>query len=183
MSRFLYVSILAVSFCILFVTGCKKNIDKEIRDFVASSVVVPYDKFDKRICSHFTDTLSAAKDYRLVCYLDSSECQTCRFSQLMNMEKEHINMPEYKDLEFLYIFNIGKDDTDDLYRVLCRSRLEGIVYFDTLNVFMESNPHIPQENIYHTFVIDKNGKVLLVGNPFQNDRMIALLNKILVSKK
>lgn len=49
MSRFLYVSILAVSFCILSVTGCKKNIDKEIRDFVASSVVVPYDKFDKRI--------------------------------------------------------------------------------------------------------------------------------------
>ena len=61
MSRFLYVSILAVSFCILSVTGCKKNIDKEIRDFVASSVVVPYDKFDKRICSHFTDTLSATK--------------------------------------------------------------------------------------------------------------------------
>lgn len=183
MSRFLYVSILAVSFCILSVTGCKKNIDKEIRDFVASSVVVPYDKFDKRICSHFTDTLSATKDYRLVCYLDSSECQTCKFSQLVNMEKEHINMPEYQDLEFLYIFNVGKDDTEALYRSLCRSRIEGIVYFDTLNVFMKNNPHIPQENIYHTFVIDKKGKVLLVGNPFQNDRMTALLNKILVSKK
>ena len=48
---------------------------------------------------------------------------------------------------------------------------------------MKNNPHIPQENIYHTFVIDKNGKVLLVGNPFQNDKMTALLNKILVSKK
>ena len=130
MSRSLFISIGVALSCVLSVIGCKKNIDKEIRDFVASSVVVPYDKFDKPI-----------------------------------------------------LFNVGKDDTEALYRSLCRSRIEGIVYFDTLNVFMKNNPHIPQENIYHTFVIDKNGKVLLVGNPFQNDRMTALLNKILVSKK
>ena len=49
MSRSLFISIGVALSCVLSVTGCKKNIDKEIRDFVASSVVVPYDKFDKRI--------------------------------------------------------------------------------------------------------------------------------------
>lgn len=36
---------------------------------------------------------------------------------------------------------------------------------------------------FHTFVINKEGKVLMVGNPFQNEKMEALFKKVIANEQ
>lgn len=52
------------------------------------------------------------------------------------------------------------------------------------NVFLKSNPHIPEDKeIYHSFLLDKENNILMVGSPFYNRQMENLFKKILTEKK
>lgn len=48
---------------------------------------------------------------------------------------------------------------------------------------MEANPQIPDNEMFHTFVINKEGKVLMVGNPFANEKMEALFKKVIAKEQ
>lgn len=71
----------------------------------------------------------------------------------------------------MYVFETNSARMTTLYYELCNNRLEGIVYIDTTGVFKRRNTHIPKNKLFHTFVMRNDGKVLLVGNPFTNERM------------
>lgn len=39
---------------------------------------------------------------------------------------------------------------------------------DENGLFPAANPHIPADSRFHTFLLDKNGKVILIGDPVNN---------------
>ena len=45
------------------------------------------------------------------------------------------------------------------------------IFVDSANVFMEVDPNILSESMYHTFLLDENNKVILVGNPMLNKQL------------
>ena len=45
------------------------------------------------------------------------------------------------------------------------------VYVDTLGVFEDANPQIPSGGELHTFLLDRDDNVLLVGNPIWNEKI------------
>ena len=57
------------------------------------------------------------------------------------------------------------------------------MYLDTSNVFLEANPQIPDNELLHTLVINNDGMVLMVGNPFQNEKMEALFKKVIANEQ
>ena len=46
---------------------------------------------------------------------------------------------------------------------------------------MESNPNLPSESMYHTFMLDENNRVILVGDPMLNkqieDMMLSIVDE------
>jgi len=52
-----------------------------------------------------------------------------------------------------------------------------------LDAFIKENPHIPLKGIYHTFLLDENDSVILVGDPFKNEKMEKLLQKVIEREK
>ena len=56
------------------------------------------------------------------------------------------------------------------------------IFVDTANVFTESNPNIPSESMYHTFLLDENNNVILVGNPIVNEKIADMLPSIVEEK-
>lgn len=46
---------------------------------------------------------------------------------------------------------------------------------------MESTPNLPSESMYHTFMLDENNRVILVGNPMLNkqieDMMLSIVDE------
>ena len=57
------------------------------------------------------------------------------------------------------------------------------MFIGTCNAFLCDNPQIPDNELFHTFVINNGGNVLMVGNPFQNEKMEALFKKVIANER
>ena len=44
------------------------------------------------------------------------------------------------------------------------------ILLDTLGEFEKLNPHLPKNGTFHTFLLDENNNVILVGNPLRNKK-------------
>ena len=53
---------------------------------------------------------------------------------------------------------------------------------DTCGSFLNANKHIPNNSLLHTFMIDKNDSVVLIGNPHTNPKIRDLLFSIINSR-
>lgn len=49
-------------------------------------------------------------------------------------------------------------------------------------VFARENPHLPREAMYHTFLLDEENRVVLVGDPSRNERIKELFWQIVEEK-
>lgn len=47
---------------------------------------------------------------------------------------------------------------------------------------MGLNPNIPSESMFHTFLLDENNKVILIGNPMVNKQIEEMLVLIVEEK-
>ncbi|MCI5706955.1 MAG: hypothetical protein MR298_06490 [Odoribacter sp.] len=62
---------------------------------------------------------------------------------------------------------------------------EGVRYpilIDTLGEFERLNPHLPKNQALHTFLLDENNRVILVGNPLRNKKIKDMFYKIVEEK-
>lgn len=90
---------------------------------------------------------------------------------------------EYSDFSYVYIIKTESNFSDFIYAQLCKARIEGVVYLDTCNAFRRANPHIPDNPLFHTFVLNEQDSVVLVGDPFKNEKMERLLLKVIEREK
>ena len=81
-------------------------------------------------------------------------------------------------MEFVYVINASSQNFQKAKKRLQSLRIGGSVYLDTCNAFRHANPDFPENKMFHSFVLNRDGKIILVGNPFQNDKMHELLMKI-----
>ena len=44
--------------------------------------------------------------------------------------------------------------------------------------FEKLNPHLPKNKVLHTFLLDENNNVILVGNPLHNKKIEKMFYKI-----
>lgn len=87
-----------------------------------------------------------------------------------------------KKLGFCFLLNPSKEGMGNLELALRTSNLKHPVFIDTTGVFMRKNSHIPKEQMLHTFLLDENNKVILVGDPVRNKRIYELFRKKVVEK-
>ena len=130
--------------------------------------------WSSRLCS-----LNDSHLHSIVFYVSNERCQSCYFSKLVAFEKKNFDVLKRKGVGFIYIFASEGHNTESLKDEIINSRINGTVYIDTCKAFLNANPHIPNNELYHTLVINNNGKVLMVGNPFQNDKMAKLFWKVI----
>lgn len=121
--------------------------------------------------------------FRLLYYLDRERCMSCFLSQLVEYERDNLWYLCNSEVEMVYIFDLDKENYYLLEDELVNARFQGTVYIDTCHAFLQANPHIPDNELFHTFVINDEGKVLMVGNPFQNEKMESLFKKVIANEK
>ena len=57
------------------------------------------------------------------------------------------------------------------------------VYLDSVNIFEHQNQHIPSDVLFHTFLLDENMNVVLVGDPIRNKEINKIFWDILKCKE
>lgn len=170
---------------ILFSCSTKDDIKKKIARMIEKPVLIDVEhmlfcRLDSG--SHLNNTKK--RQFSFVIYTDSTQCSPCfikgltEWNDILRLE----NSNEH-DIQFFFIIEPRKNDTGLLLKKIKQSGFKHSVLVDNKSLFLKANPQIPKEAIYHTFLLDKNNNIILVGNPLINEDVKKLLYRRLNDQK
>ena len=119
-------------------------------------------------------------DYKVVTYVDSAGCTSCKLQ--LNRWKELVaEVDSLTDgaVPFLFYFQ-----TKDLKELRYLTRREGFTYpvcFDEKDELDGLN-RFPDEMMFQTFLLDKDNKVVAIGNPVLSPKVKELYLKVMTGK-
>ena len=123
-------------------------------------------------------TSVATTPIKLVSYYPSNYCTACTINQL-DKWKPIFDLAADGQFVPVLLFSPGERGYRSLISELQFSEPPYPVYVDKENLFQTSNPSIPDDSRYHTFLLDRNNRVVLVGNPLASNAMWSLFRKTL----
>jgi len=120
-------------------------------------------------------------DYKVVTYIDSVGCASCklqlpRWKQFMGEVDSVLNRP----VPFVFYFH--PKNMKELRYITRRDAFTYPVCFDEKDDFNRLN-HFPDEMTFQTFLLDKDNKVVAIGNPVHNPKVKELYLKVLTGGK
>ena len=177
-NRTAFVIIMMLTF--VFLCSCNNNdrLIKEIQELSGCEITFP----DGYVSLSSNDSLSVdsllTKDIKVVSYIDNLPCTSCGVRML------HAWIDEVKEIdsEVAYVIVVQTQEKDVLFENIDSMRLPcPLMYYDT-SVFGEVNKlDVLARN--KTFLLNKENKIVLVGEPFGNEKLTQLYKKTIVSLK
>ena len=178
-------SILSCAICAWIIClSCNRNgeIEKNIQAMLNTQVILSLDSMSCYVGCNQIKHQESANDYKVIVYTDSAECASCSLQSLYDY-KEQINKfcDVYKNkIGFCFIFSPKQGDIKKVKQKVLRSNFDLPIFIDSTNIFGRQNPSIPCNKMYHTFIIDKNKNIVLVGNPIVNEKIAKLMERIVL---
>lgn len=176
----------SVLVCISFAACDMKQTETKniLSEMSKNKIDIPFSKMG---CFHSdADTLRSVMGvepkYTFVHYVDSSQCSPCALDRMYTWNK-FVDEYSKKGVRFVFVVEPKIEQMEDVHFSIASSGLHSPVYVDSLFAFRKQNKKLPTEQQYHSFLLDKLGHVILVGNPLQNSKIEELLDKIINNKK
>ena len=183
MKRIIQFLLICVTFSISLSCDKKHSYVELVKSINNQVTDIPYDTLVCIRCSQFPFEYKKRTLAKIVHIIDQYGCTGCAVSLLAKNEKLHCDLFENGAINSIYIVSVPTESREATIRLLKQYRLRSEVYLDTCNAFLSANPQIPDNELFHTFVINNEGKVLMVGNPFQNEKMEALFKKVIANEQ
>ena len=172
---------------ILFFVSCKPDKQIELKNIISEWTNKTVNFPDGIPCSFSNrDTVSVCPtlhtaSYKILLYTDSVGCTSCRFK--MYLWKDFIQETDSLlpgKLNFLFYFQ--PQNTKELRAMLKRDRFEYPVFIDEKNEINRLN-NFPANAAYQCFLLDKDNKVVAIGNPTTNPQIWELYKSIITGDK
>jgi hypothetical protein len=172
----LIMIILSTVFVIL---SCKNKdtITKTIfNEWIGKTIIFP-DENSLDIIKIKDDTIeNEHKNYKIFVYIDSVDCIKCK----LQLHLWNAFIEKYKDkTDFLFYFY--SKNKENLLSLLKSEQFRYKIYIDSANNINKLN-NFHNDIMFHCFLLDKNNKVLLIGNPVYNKKIWELYQNILTGK-
>lgn len=175
-------------FVLLFIMYCifsacnsqKKELQDKVKKVQSAAISIPYE----RMVCWTSDSVRSVSPWnkaklKLVHYIDSASCSTCYLQKAATDELlNHMESLGSNDFCNVFIVTPGDKARKRLETDFREKRLPRTIFVDTANVFIGENPNIPSESMYHTFLLDENNNVVLVGNPMLNKQIEEMMLSI-----
>ena len=165
MKKQLYILLL-----LSLLTACKEN-NKEkfallVQEWQGKEIVFPQNMAFTRFVTEPVDYRIPDAEYKVLVYVDSVGCTSCKL-QLPKWQEliAHVDSATNGNIPFIFVFQ-SKDDRELRY-ILKRDNFDRPVCIDRNNRFDELN-QFPQDITFQTFLLDKDNKVKVIGNPVHN---------------
>lgn len=108
-------------------------------------------------------------DFKIISYIDSSGCTSCRMK--LAMWSELINeLKSLPDVDVEVIMIVNSDDPKEITYLLQRDNYLNPVVIDRDNLFDQLN-ELPPLSDHHTLLLDTENKVIALGNPVRNPKI------------
>lgn len=157
---------------LLIFTACKKDkgLEHDLSLIYSQPIKIEYDRM--QLWSEDVDSfLTECPDthIKLIIYSDSLICSSCRLKKMEQWNQFFSRLKEYKrGISVCLIFYPASINVNAVLLALETHRPICPVYIDTVGIFHQSNPHLTGNPLLHTFTLDSENNVCLVGNPMEN---------------
>ena len=165
MKKQLYILLL-----LSLLTACQEN-NKEkfallVQEWQGKEIVFPQNMAFTRFVTEPVDYRIPDAEYKVLVYVDSVGCTSCKLQLLKWKELiAHVDSATNGNVPFIFVFQ-SKDDRELRY-ILKRDNFDRPVCIDRNNRLDELN-QFPQDITFQTFLLDKDNKVKVIGNPVHN---------------
>ena len=123
----------------------------------------------------------ANADYKVVTYIDSIGCASCKL-QLLRWKALVAEVDSLFDGRVSFLFYFHPKDMKELRYLTRRDGFTYPVCFDEMDDFNRLN-RFPSEMMFQTFLLDKDNRVVALGNPVQNPKVKELYLNLIKGNK
>lgn len=173
MRRILLIMVL----CFLAVasTGCKKaRLRAQLKELMSSTIVLP----EKITCVYNGEVFpmpdSLQNRPKLIVYIDSTECTTCRISRFGAYRFLFDRASQTGQISVCLLLANTSFGVIPLDRYLADRELDFPVFIDEENVFLKMNPLMAMDECFHSVFVDERGTPQIVGDPVVNDGVLSI---------
>ena len=162
---------------LLIIVSCKKSpIEGDIEEFTNSHIEL---MLDSMMGADENTILDMHKPYLYVSYIDSTSCTSCQLAHFSDWNVLEHSVDTSK-LDHIFIVAPKRDERHRIIEKLTTDNIfKDKTYIDTSGVFERNNKCLPNNKLLHTFLLDKEHNVILIGSPVNNKKVKELLSKIL----
>ena len=181
--RLFYITYLVSCVLLICFAGCnneQKKVENNLKRMTSQHISLGLNEMQ---CRRMPISRKSSS-YKMVVYIDSTECTPCSLNKL-RFWNPLINLAKRENIKIDYIFIVAPkpSEMDDINLELSVTDLQSSIYLDTAYVFRKRNSSIPNENKYHSFLLDKNDNICFVGNPIDNEKLMMVYKKAIGLKQ
>ncbi len=170
---------LAVAVNLWSCSGGSQAQQKVLSEFIGTEIAIPAElNFEVRGTA--VNARSTDPDFTIIAYLDSAGCTTCRMK--LPIWQALVNSLKSEDIEvdFLMILNTAKNR--DMTFTIERDGFQHPIAFDKDGLFSKAN-NLPDDNAFHTFLLDSDSHVIAAGNPALNPKIRDIYHRMMRGDK
>lgn len=164
--NFIYCFIMCLS--LIACDSQKKKLESTMKQMQTVPIDIPYDEMT---CWSNDSTKKnmpwTTAKFKLVHYVDSVQCSTCYLSKKELLE-DVLNLESESNGIFSNVFIVEPGTKKTAIKLLSDDYTHKLtpqtLFIDTEGAFIKKNPVVPKNEIFHTFLLDENNKVIFVGN-------------------
>lgn len=156
----------------------EKTLNEKINTLYSTPIVFPESgllRVDGSSIVPYQEKLSESR-YNMVVFHSQTECTVCALEKMSDWNAL-LNWERDGKGKLTFIFSPSSDKFNEVVSAYRRSGLEHEIVIDTCGIFLKENTHIPKERAFHTFLLNRKGEVMLVGNPIYNEEIKKLFYK------
>lgn len=115
---------------------------------------------------------------KFVMYIPSETCSTCHISKLY-LADTLFNIIPSSSLVPVIIIQPAIEQRDSIMLAIRNNWFEFPIFEDKTRPFMIENSNIPNDNLFYSFLLDKENQIIMIGDPTRNSKVMDLYIKIL----
>ena len=155
----------------------KDKIARLVEEWEGKEILFPAHSFFTIQGKDTVDFSLADADYKVVTYIDSVGCTSCKLQLLRwKLFMQEVDSTLNRPVPFVFYFH--PKDMKELRYITRRDAFVYPVCFDEKDDFNRLN-HFPDEMTFQTFLLDKDNRVAAIGNPVHNPKVKELYLKVL----
>ena len=110
---------------------------------------------------------------KIIVFYGRDECSQCQLGQIsdwneiiLQLDSTRLSVPIY------FIIAPSEKDISKIRRMVEDLKLHHYqIKIDSTNQFIRQNVIIPSDALFHTFLLDEQNRIIVVGNPLFNDKL------------
>ena len=171
--------------CIVLFTACSESREETVfrlvKEWTGKEIKFPEHSVFTVQGKDTVDFTYQEADYKVLVYVDSIGCTSCklqldRWKKVINEMKEETG----KDIPFLFFFH--PKEMKEFNYLIRRDKFTYPICFDK-NDELNALNRFPSDMTFQTFLLDKDNKVVSVGNPVHNPKVKELYLKHIMGNR